>query len=101
MRRAPSLQNLESAFPQIDRDALKNVRRAIHQGKGINVIDKILENHGVEYVNNKHGHVIASYSNSGDTYAPTILFVWSNHAYRLTTLGDFVENYEKRHGRLP
>jgi hypothetical protein len=101
MRRAPSLKSLEHAFPTVERSSLVKVRKCIHQGKGMTAIDRHLDNHGVECVYDKHGAIVASYSNSGDTYASTILYVYDTGNYRLTTLGDFVEAYERRHARLP
>jgi hypothetical protein len=101
MRRAPSLLALEAAFPQIDRASLVKVRECIHLGAGMVAIDRLLENHGVESVLDRNGALIARYSNSGDMYAPTILLDWRQMTYRLTTLGDYIEAYERRHARLP
>lgn len=101
MRRAPSIKALEAAFPTIERPSLVRVRKCIHQGKGMTPIDRYLENHGVEAITDKNGGVVAWYSNSGDCYAPTILYVVETGTYRLTAVGDFVEAYERRHGRLP
>lgn len=101
MRRAPSLKALEAAFPQIDRAALVKVRACIHRDVGMHAIDHLLEHHGVEPVLDRDGAIVARYSNSGDTYAPTILQDWRLMNYRLTTLGDYVEAYERRHARLP
>lgn len=101
MRRAPSYAALVRAFPSVDGANLVKVRKCIHQGKGLEAIDKLLDNHGVEYVYNRNGAAVCRYSNSGDTYAPTILYVYETGTYRLTTLGDFVETYERRHARLP
>lgn len=101
MARAPSLKALEAAFPQIERAALVKVRACIHRGTELHRIDRLLEHHGVETVLDRNGAIIARYSNSGDTYAPTILQDWKTMNYRLTTLGDYVEAYERRHARLP
>jgi hypothetical protein len=63
-------------------------------------IDRLLDNHGVEEICDTQGRCIATYSNSGDAYAPTILLYWRTMSYRLTTFGDFVETYERRNARL-
>lgn len=101
MRSAPSLKALAAAFPQIERAALVEVRSCIHRDVGMQAIDRLLENHGVESVLDRNGAIVARYSNSGDTYAPTVLQDWKLMNYRLTTLGDYVEAYERRHARLP
>ena len=77
------------------------VREAIHFDRKMKAVDKALDNHGVEYIRNRHGDAIAAYSNSGETYAPTIVRDYATGNYRLTTLGDYVEAYERRHAALP
>ena len=118
--RAPSLKTLRNNFPQIDDENLKNIRRVIRgevhastassvyralkaQGafaNSLTAIDQLLEHHGVEVIRNAHDEVIAEYSNSGDTYAATIILN-HNGNYQVTTLGDYVEAYERRHAKLP
>lgn len=104
MRKAPSSINLANAFPQIERAHLDKIRRTIRNTRGdsgLASIDRLLENHGVECIHDRNGYIVATYSNSGETYAPTLLYVFESDSYRLTTLGDFVESWEKRHARLP
>lgn len=99
---APSLKRLVAAFPSVDPANLRKIRTIIRSGRvAMREIDTLLANHGVEYIADKHGNTVARYSNSGDTYAPTILYAPETHTYRLTTVGDFVEAYERRHARLP
>lgn len=101
MKRAPSIKRLRAAFPSLTPESLKSVCEAIHFGVGLIRVDKALANHGLEYIRDASGAVIAAYSNSGDTYAPTIIFDYASGNYRLTTVGDYVETYERRHARLP
>jgi hypothetical protein len=101
MKRAPSLAALRKAFPSLPVENLEVVRQVIHNDQRMQYIDDALENHGVEYVRDADGEAIAAYSNSGDTYAPTIIRDYRTNTYKLTTLGDFVEQYEKRHAPLP
>ena len=101
MKRAPSMKALRAAFPSLTDEDFKAVRAAIHADKKMIAVDLALKNHGVEYIHDRHGDVVAAYSNSGDTYAATILRDRATGNYRLTTLGDFVECYERRHGALP
>jgi galactose mutarotase-like enzyme len=104
MNRAPSLKRLQSAFPQIEAAALIKVRKVIQRGAGLARIDVLLQNHGVEYIHDTNSAIVAMYSNSGDCYAPTILYRYpgkhGNGTYQLTTVGDFVETYERNHRAL-
>lgn len=122
---APSLAKLIDAFPSIDPDSLKAVRRLIrgemkprevlatdeyarHCGftktiyphLTLHAIDTLLQNHGVECIEDINDEVVAEYSNSGDSYAPTILFNHKRCTWCLTSWGDFVETYERNNGRL-
>jgi hypothetical protein len=101
MKRAPSLERLTKAFPMLAESDLVAVREAIQNDRKMKAVDRALKNFGVEYVFNASGAAIAAYSNSGDTYAPTILRDYRTGGYSLTTLGDFVECYERNHARLP
>lgn len=67
----------------------------------LSACDGLLGTHGVEYVRNAHGGIVCAYLNSGDTYAPTLLRRAGSSTVQLTTLGDFVETYERNHARLP
>jgi hypothetical protein len=101
MKRAPALERLSKAFPMLVESDLIAVRDAIQNDRKMKAVDRALKGFGVEYVYNASGAAVAAYSNSGDTYAPTILRNYETGGYSLTTLGDFVESYERRYGRLP
>lgn len=102
IKRAPSLRSLTDAFPTVPVENLGKIRRSIQRGEvRMRRIDALLENHGVEVISDKDGGIVAEYSNSGDSYASTILYVIETDSFRLTTVGDFVETYERRHARLP
>ena len=67
-------------------------------------INQIIEGCGVEglpvegaWIDSYHHNFIASYVNTGDTYSPTILLDHENEEYLLTTLGDFLEQWEIEH----
>jgi hypothetical protein len=100
MKKAPSIARLR-VFHMLTDDDLKAVREAIQNDRKMQAVDRALRGFGVEYIRDASGAAIASYSNSGDTYAPTILRDYRTGNYRLTTLGDFVETYERRHAALP
>lgn len=100
MKRAPSMKRLRAAFPSLTDENLREVRRAIHFDD-IDAVDRALDNHGVECIRNANSDVVAEYSNSGETYAPSIFLDRETGNYRLTTLGDYVETYERRHSQLP
>ena len=59
-------------------------------------IDSVLETHGTEAVWGTGSELqpVAEYCNTGETYAATIFYDYMANKYRLTTLGDFVEQYE-------
>ena len=101
MKKAPALATLRKTFPMLAEENLIAVREAIHFDRKMKAVDKALDNHGVEYIRDRHGETIAAYSNSGETYAPTIVRDYATGNYRLTTLGDYVEAYERRHAALP
>jgi hypothetical protein len=101
MFKAPSLARLRQYFPMLADERLSAIREAIQNNRKMVRIDVLLENHGVEYIRNASGAAIAAYSNSGDIYAPTIIRDYASGNYRLTTVSDYVEVYERRNGRLP
>jgi hypothetical protein len=101
MFKALSLARLRQSFPMLADENLVEVRAAIQANKKMAWIDRLLENHGVEYIRDASGAAIAAYSNSGDTYAHTIIRDYATGNYRLTTVGDYVEVYERRHAQLP
>lgn len=69
----------------------------MHSNEVLIYADKILTGHGVEALVAEDGDtLIATYVNMGDTYAPTLLFDWTDVRWRLTTWGDFVETAERR-----
>lgn len=63
-------------------------------------IDRLIGGHGTEVVRGRHvdnyyGDIVAEYVNVGDTYAATVLFDTIKKAFRLTTLGDWLEKCPK------
>lgn len=57
----------------------------------LNAIDAGL--HGIEAIQST-GREYADYLNSGDTYAPTLIY-WRG-AYRVQSVGDFIETMERQ-----
>lgn len=99
--RAPSLSRLMAAFPSVAPVRLEAIRTIIRNGGTLGQCDNLLGTFGLEYIRNARGDTVAAYLNSGETYAPTLLRVTGSGTVQLTTLGDFVESYERRHARLP
>lgn len=62
-------------------------------------IAALLNSHGLEAIHGRSGCVIAEYANMGDPYAVTLIFKRDNCF--VGSWGDFVEAYERKHGRLP
>lgn len=116
--RAPSKKRLLEAFPDCDPDKVLAIihgtldpetvpatadwvrqcyhRPRVHELK-MHALNVLLEGHGVEGISTRSGRGIASYVNMGDTYNATILH---HKDYVITTWGDFVETYERRHGEV-
>lgn len=67
----------------------------------IAAINALIDCHGVEAlpVHLSGAHPSAVYCNAGDTYAATILYCYDSDRFLLTSWGDYVERYERRHGR--
>lgn len=61
----------------------------------LNAIDDGL--HGLESVQSVNG-AYAEYLNTGDTYAPTLIY-WRG-AYRVQSIGDFIETMERQSVRF-
>lgn len=64
-------------------------------------VNALLGGHGVEGITDASGRVVATYVNMGDTYAATLLFNHATGTVYVTTVGDFVERWERRHAALP
>lgn len=63
-------------------------------------IDAVLGTFGTEAIWGESSctRPVAEYCNTGDTYAPTVLYDYMAGRYRLTTMGDYVERYSDRYG---
>ena len=102
MARIPSLAALESAFPQSDRAALEKFRRAAKTHPNYSsalVADAAIQGYGVCVIRDPSRGILARYVNTGDTYSTTLLWNAESGSWRITTWGDWVEQFEKRHGR--
>lgn len=67
-------------------------------------LNDIFEMHGVEalhapehWVDNYHGDIIATYLNTGDTYAETIVHDSESGEFLVTSWGDWFEAWEQAH----
>jgi hypothetical protein len=66
----------------------------------MSALNELLGTHGVEavrtseFIDRYHLDIRASYLNTGDTYATTILLDHRDEKWRLTSWGDFVESLE-------
>lgn len=93
----PSLKTINYFFPFMATETQKRLYNAMRKGASLQTIDSLLDHYGIEYIRDNRGDVVAKYSNSGDTYAATVFVV--NGVMRLTTLGDFVETWERNKRR--
>lgn len=65
-------------------------------------INEVTECHGVEaisiegvWIDNYHGSAIATYCNTGDTYAATIMLDSESGEFIISSWGDFLEAWEE------
>ena len=99
----PSEKSIRSAFSHdLDsaklakfRELAKAGNRHVAQGYA----DNLLEGYGVESIRCPNRGLLAVYVNTGDTYSTTLLCNIETGAWRITTWGDYVEQFEKRYGR--
>ena len=100
--RVPSLKSLCDAFPQSEPDALAKFREIARRKPwriAAQEADKAIEGYGVEVIRCPSRGLQAVYVNTGDAYTETLLCNVATGAWRITTWGDFVESFERRHGR--
>jgi hypothetical protein len=69
----------------------------------LEMLNELFDTCGVEaiehetiYVDSYYRNIVASYLNTGDTYAPTLLLDHIDNRWRLTSWGDFVESLDAR-----
>jgi len=83
------------------------VRQCFHRPREsalkMHALNALFDLHGVEaihvqgeWVDGHYGDIVATYLNTGDTYAATIVLVSGTGEFLLTSWGDFVEAYEAR-----
>ena len=77
------------------RKALRITRSIRNNGRRIRAIDRLLGNHGIESVRFKNGTKAFTYSNTGETYAATVILFAS--AFRVASWGDIVERAGDRY----
>lgn len=72
-------------------------------------IDRLLDTHGVECINDTGGNyacrmdgsdILLEYINMGDPYVATIVYDTRTETFRVMCWGDWLETYERRHGRI-
>ncbi len=82
----------------------KKMESTRDEEKVMKLADELLETSGVEairvpeyQVDNFYYDVIAIYANTGDTYAPTLIYDTENGTYSIEGWGDFFERWESEH----
>ena len=84
-------------------DAEYGRARADAVDTALDVIDDILDAHGVEairgnyHVSNYYYDAVALYVNMGDSYNGTVLYDTEKEKFYVTTYGDWVERNERRY----
>lgn len=100
-RRCP--KTFANLYSQIDcwADASRNRRNEIR----LQLLDELLDTCGVEairtdeHIDNYHFDIRASYLNTGDTYATTLLLDHKERVWKLRSWGDFVEEVETENSK--
>jgi hypothetical protein len=114
MARLPAVneKNLRAFFRDLDAESIDGIRAAIHNSRhtscewGEEIMDQInalIGGYGVEVVRGKfnrqyYGDIVAEYVNTGDTYNSTIVHDCVADKFYCTTLGDFVESFDRKYG---
>ena len=62
----------------------------------LHAIDLVLDNYGIESIRGPEGAFVADYSNTGDTYATTVLWDNLDCRWRITSYGDHIEALERK-----
>lgn len=102
MNRVPSQKALESAFPQSGPADLAMFRKRAKGGDwrlALHKANEVIQGYGGEIIRDPIKGLLAVYVNTGDTYSVTLLCNIATGAWRISTWGDYVESYERRHGR--
>lgn len=80
---------------------IRGMHRAVDVDAALNLGDKILGGHGVEYIADprdcKTSHGI-SYVNMGDPYIPTVMYDHNSKCFRWGCYGDLIERHHIRFG---
>ncbi len=85
---AQEMKAAEGGRDSVER-AIKNVDVVIH-GYGVEGIEG-------EWVNNYWGNTVGLYVNMGDTYNGTVIYDTIRQKFSVTTMGDWVEKYERKY----
>ena len=75
--------------------ALRFTRGIRRDSRRLRAIDRLLGNHGVEPVRLRNGECAFTYSNTGDSYAATVI-LFASGAFRVSSWGDIVERNSNR-----
>lgn len=96
-----AIRNFEArmkAFPGSFFSGLKDGERFLVE------LEEILKDNfnscGVETIADRNGNVLLKYINTGGNYSTTFLFYPNSKRIYYGAWEDFVETYEKKHGRL-
>lgn len=76
--------------------ALRMTRAIRKPYRRLRAIDRLLGNHGVESARLRNGEHAFSYSNTGDSYAATVV-LFASGTFRVSSWGDIVERGTNRY----
>lgn len=104
--RSPSLKTMQEVFPQSELALLQSFKTKAATSGNWRVTaqsaDKAIEGYGINFIRCPMRGLLAVYVNTGDTYTPTLMLNLRSPrelTWRITTLGDFVDSFQRRYGR--
>ena len=91
------LEECKSLFPEElhlkFEEEMRQYRKNFHYETVMSLVDIVLDNHGVEAITlPEEIYASAVYSNTGETYAPTVLYDIDKQNYYIHSWGDWYEN---------
>lgn len=94
-------ENHPKRFPQTNAWADSCLHYPNRREIKLEALDELLRTCGVEaisderiYIDKYHGNIVASYLNTGDSYAETLLFDNYENKWKLTSWDDFAESLD-------
>lgn len=112
-RRIPSLKRIQDGLgrhfaKEGHPERAEHLRTALEQWRDgsirsrymLEIADRLLDGHGIEYLRSDNGRAHMSYVNMGDTYTTTVILDTSKDAVYIADWGTWVETEERKGNRF-